>query len=236
MIEIALVEDEDIYVRTFEKYITQYMEEKGIDIHFTVFRDGMEILDEYEYNFDIIFLDIIMKYLDGMTTAEKIRQSDKQVTLIFMTNSTQYAIRGYAVDAMDYVLKPVTYFSFCQKLDKAIARIKQNDNPCITLVYKNTIKKIQVSDIYYIESQGHMQVFNTVNGVFEIRDKIESIEEKLQGQHFFRSNKGYLVNMNHVIGIEESYCIINNQKLVISRNKKKAFMDELTKYLGDKII
>ncbi len=236
MIEIALVEDEDVYVRTFEKYIARYIEEKGVDIHFTVFRDGMEILDEYEYNFDIIFLDIIMKYLDGMTTAEKIRQSDKQVTLIFMTNSTQYAIRGYAVDAMDYVVKPVSYFSFCQKLDKAIARIKQNDNPFITLVYKNTIKKIQISDIYYVESQGHIQIFHTVSGSFEIRDKIESIEEKLAGQNFFRSNKGYLVNMNYVAGIEDSYCIINNQRLVISRNKKKAFMDELTKYLGDKII
>ena len=236
MIEIALVEDEDIYVKTFNDYIKRYMEERGEDLHVTVFRDGMEILDEYEYNFDIIFLDIIMKYLDGMTTAEKIRQSDKQVTIVFITNSTQYAIRGYAVDAMDYVLKPVTYFSFAQKLDKAIARIKQNVNPFITLVYKNTIKKIQVSDIYFIESQGHMQVFNTVNGKFEIRDKIDTIEEKLKGQHFFRSNKGYLVNMDHVSGVEDGYCIINDQRLVISRNKKKAFMDELTKYLGDKII
>lgn len=236
MIEVALVEDEDIYVKTFNEYIERYCKERNADIHVTVFRDGMEILDEYEYNFDIIFLDIIMKYLDGMTTAEKIRQSDKNVTIFFMTNSTQYAIRGYAVDAMDYILKPVSYFSFAQKLDKAIERIKQDDNPFITLIYKNTIKKLQISDIYYVESQGHMQIFNTTSEKFEIRDKIETIEEKLSKHHFFRSNKGYLVNMDHVSGIEDNFCIINNERLVISRNKKKAFMDELTKYLGDKII
>lgn len=236
MLEIALVEDEEIYVNTFNEYIQRYIKERNVDIHVSLFRDGMEILDEYEFNYDIIFLDIIMKNLDGMTTAEKIRQADKQVTIFFITNSTQYAIRGYAVDAMDYILKPVTYFSFAQKLDKAIARIKQNDNPFITLIYKNIIKKIQVSDIYYIESQGHMQIFNTTDGQFEIRDKIDSIEKKLSKHHFFRSNKGYLVNMDHISGVEDSYCIINDQKLIISRNKKKAFMDELTKYLGDKII
>ncbi len=236
MIEIALVEDEDIYIDTIKEFVNKYCEERSEEIHLSIFHDGMEFLDEYNGTFDIVFLDIMMKFLDGMTTAEKIRQIDKEIIIFFITNSTQYAIRGYAVDAMDYILKPVSYFSFSQKLDKAISRIKQNENQFITLVYKNMIKKIQVSEIYYIESQGHLQTFYTKNGNFTIRDKIENIEEKLNGMHFFRSNKGCLVNMNHVQGVEDSCCLINGNRLIISRNKKKAFMDELTQYLSDKIV
>lgn len=236
MIEIALVEDEEIYIKTFKEYISQYTKETGEEIHLTVFNDGMEILDEYDGKFQIIFLDIVMKYLDGMTTAEKIRQHDKQVILFFMTNSTQFAIRGYAVDAMDYILKPVTYFSFSQRLEKAIVRIKEKKDSYITLFYKNLIKKIDVKDIYYIESQGHIQTFYTADGEYTIRDKIESIEEKLKDQNFFRINKGCLVNMAHVTSMEETCCIIGDSRLIVSRNKKKAFMDELTQYLSGKII
>lgn len=232
MIEIALVEDEEVYISSIKKMIEQYMQEKGDEINITVFHDGMELLDEYDGKFSIILMDIVMKFLDGMTTAEKIRTVDKEVVIMFITNSTQYAIRGYAVDALDYILKPVTYFSFSQKLERAVSRIKQNENKFITLSYKNMIKKFNVSDIYFIESQGHIQIFHTKTEDFSIRDKIDSIEEKLVGTNFFRSNKGYIVNMDHVSGVDENCCIVNGKRLVISRNKKKAFMDELTKYLG----
>ncbi len=232
MIEIALVEDEEIYISSIRKMIEQYMTENGEEINLTVFHDGMELLDEYDGKFSIILMDIMMKFLDGMTTAEKIRTVDKEVVIMFITNSTQYAIRGYAVDALDYILKPVTYFSFSKKLEKAVSRIKQGKNKFITLSYKNMIKKFNVSDIYFVESQGHMQIFHTRSEDFSIRDKIDSIEEKLAGSNFFRSNKGYIVNMNHVSGVDDNCCIVNGERLVISRNKKKAFMDELTKYMG----
>ena len=68
-----------------------------------------------------------MQFMDGMTAAEKIRQMDQKVIIMFITNMIQYAVRGYEVDAMDYVVKPVEYFSFSQKLDKAIGRIRSYD-------------------------------------------------------------------------------------------------------------
>ncbi len=72
-------------------------------------------------------MDVEMKFMDGMSAAEEIRKMDTEVVIIFITNMAQYAIRGYAVDALDYVLKPVSYFAFSQRLNRAIGRMKKRD-------------------------------------------------------------------------------------------------------------
>ncbi len=90
-----------------QEYVRRYTRQYGTEFEVTVFADGVDILEDYRAVYDIIFLDVEMKHLDGMTTAERIRQMDADVILIFITNMAQYAIKGYAVGALDYVLKPV---------------------------------------------------------------------------------------------------------------------------------
>ena len=112
MIQIAIVEDEEIYVKQLTEYIRKYQTERGRSIKVTVFGDGEDITENYSGGFDIILMDIQMQFMDGMTAAEKIRQMDQKVIIMFITNMIQYAVRGYEVDAMDYVVKPVEYFLF----------------------------------------------------------------------------------------------------------------------------
>ena len=107
MIQIAIVEDEEIYVKQLTEYIRKYQTERGRSIKVTVFGDGEDITENYSGGFDIILMDIQMRFMDGMTAAEKIRQMDQKVIIMFITNMIQYAVRGYEVDAMDYVVKPV---------------------------------------------------------------------------------------------------------------------------------
>ena len=107
MIHIAIVEDEKLYIDQLQEYISRYREEKRLSIKTTVFCDGEDIVEDYRGDYDIILFDIQMKFMDGMTAAEKIREIDQEVKILFITNMTQYAIRGYQVDAMDYVVKPV---------------------------------------------------------------------------------------------------------------------------------
>ena len=96
MLHIAMVEDEERYINQMQDFIRRYGEESGEEIQFTIFRDGTEILRQYRPIFDIIFLDIEMPGLDGMSTAEQIRKFDSDVVLVFVTNMAQYAIRGYS--------------------------------------------------------------------------------------------------------------------------------------------
>lgn len=124
MTRIAIVEDEAAVRGQLAGYVQRYTRQYGTPFEVTEFADGMEILEDYRPQFDIIFLDVEMKHLDGMETARRIRERDGGVLIVFITNMAQYAIRGYAVGALDYVLKPVPYFAFSQQLQKALGQLK----------------------------------------------------------------------------------------------------------------
>ena len=123
MIRVAIVEDEAAVRDQLMGYVQRYMRQYDAQIEVTMFTDGVEILEGYRPVYDIIFLDVEMQHLDGMETASRIRALDSDVLLIFITNMAQYAIKGYAVGALDYVLKPVPYFAFSQQLQKAAGQL-----------------------------------------------------------------------------------------------------------------
>ena len=148
LIHIAIVEDEPLFVGQLTEYIRRYEKDSGRRIKITTFADGEDITDDYRGGYDIILMDIQMRFMDGMTAAEKIRTLDHEVIIMFITNMIQYAVRGYEVDAMDYVVKPVEYFAFSQKLDKAIGRIKRAVQVSISVPTEDGLQKLAVSDIY----------------------------------------------------------------------------------------
>lgn len=233
MIRIAVVEDEKIYVDQITEYLNRYKEEMDEELSVTVYRDGDGILSEYKAQFDIIFMDIQMKFVNGMTAAEEIRKTDSEVVIIFITNMAQYAIRGYEVDALDYVLKPITYFSFSQKLAKAIARMKRRDVRYLTIPIKGGVKRIASRDIYYVESEGHNLIFHTKEGEVLSQGTMKSAEEVLSKLNFSRGNKCYLINLEYVEGVKDKCAVVKGEPLLLSRSGMKSFMQDLTKYWGE---
>ena len=125
MISVAIVEDDERYAVILKEYLKKYEEEYRESIDVTRFEDGDEIVENYRSQFDIILMDIEMRFMNGMEAAKKIREKDSQVIIIFITNMASYAIIGYAVDALDYVLKPISYFAFSQRLNRAVGRMKR---------------------------------------------------------------------------------------------------------------
>lgn len=234
MIQLAIVEDENTYAEQLTEYIRQYEKESGNKINIVRFTDGDEIVENYTGEFDIILMDIQMRFMDGMTAAEKIRKLDGEVIIMFITNMTNYAIRGYQVDALDYVVKPVTYFSFSKKLERAIGKMKKRESRTITVHMQSGVMKLVVNDIYYIESEGHNLYYVTKSGKIKTRAKMRDVEETLTPYGFFRSNKGYLVNMQYVDGVQEGCCIIHGEKLLISRARRSDFMSTMADYIGDR--
>lgn len=233
MIRIAIVEDEESYIRQLVDYLKEYQKDEEEEFEITIYRDGDGITEKYQAGFDIILMDIQMKFVDGMTAAEEIRKVDSEVVIIFITNMTQYAIRGYEVDALDYILKPVSYFAFRQKLRRAVDRINRRKNTYVTLQIKGGILRVMTSDIYYVESQGHTLIYHTVKGNFESSGTMKSAEEMLAGESFSRGNKCYLINLEHVEGIQDKCAVVKGEKLQISRPRMNEFMHDLTKYWGD---
>ena len=141
---------------------------------------------------------------------------------------TKYFIdNGYEVDAMDYVVKPVEYFSFSQKLDKAVGRMRSEVKEFLTIPIGEGVVKIDIADIYFIEGQRHNVIYHTSRGDYCSRITMKELEEKLAVHNFFRCAKGYLVNMNHVEGFVGSDCVIHNVHIPVSRTRKKEFMNLL---------
>ena len=148
MLHIAIVEDDPSYARQLQDYLGRYSRESGEPIEVAVYTDGDEIVEGYRAQFDLILLDVEMPFLDGMTAAEEIRRRDSEVVIIFITNMAQYAIKGYAVDALDYVLKPVSYFAFTQRLERAVARMKRRERKYLVIPVKGGSQKVDVSLLY----------------------------------------------------------------------------------------
>ena len=233
MVNIAIVEDEAMYAKQLQELLLQYQKENGEVFNITVYSDGDQIVHKYKSQFDIILMDVEMKFMDGMSAAEEIRKADTEVVIIFITNMAQYAIRGYAVDALDYVLKPVSYFAFSQRLNRAISRMKKREQKVITVNIKGGAVRINIANIYYIESQGHNLVLHTILGDYESAGTMKEVEEKLQGLNFCRGNKGYLINLQHVDGIQDGCAVVKGEPLLLSRSRKKEFMEALTNYWGE---
>ncbi len=233
MIEIAIVEDEQIYKDQLTEYLKQYESETGEQMHVTYFPDGAEIVEDYRGGFDIILMDIQMKYMDGMTAAEKIRQLDQAVILMFITNMTQYAIRGYEVDALDYIVKPVEYFSFKKKIQRAIDRIPKKQQDVLSISVDGGVRKLPLKDVLYIESIGHNLRYHMVDAEYENRATMKDTEEALSQYHFYRIGKSYLVNLARVDAIQGGNCVIQGEALPISRQKKKEFMETLSRYMTE---
>lgn len=184
MIRIAIVEDEEAYVQQLISYLHEYQKTANEEIAVTVYRDGDEITSKYKSQYDIILMDIQMKFVDGMTAAEEIRSIDSSVVIIFITNMTQYAIQGYKVGAMDYILKPISYFAFKERLSQAISRLKHRSSNYVVVPVKGGVLRLDTSDIYYIESQGHNLIYHTCTGVYTASGTMNAAEESLAAMVF----------------------------------------------------
>ena len=172
----------------------------------TVFGDGAEILEEYQPIYDLILLDIEMPQVNGMDAAERIRNQDQDVVMMFITNIASYAIRGYEVGALDYVMKPITYYGFAMRLGRALKRVKQREQKEILLPLADGVKKLQIQQIYYVEVQNRILHFHTDEGEYLIRGTMQKVEEELAGYSFAKCNHWYNRKSQACDGSSEKYC------------------------------
>ena len=230
-IHLAVVEDDPLFARQVQEHMKRYQAETGTQIDVRFFSDGEDIIENYKAEHDIILMDIQMRFMDGMMAARLIREKDEKVIIMFLTSMSNYALQGYEVNALDFIVKPVDYRTLSQKLTRAIKRLQREEEHHLLILVGDGVKKVAASQIYYIESDHHRMTYHTAAGVWEAKGRLDDLEEELTPHGFFRSNKGYLVNMYHVQGVADGCCLIAGDKLLISRRKKAAFMEQLAKTL-----
>ena len=194
----------------------QFFNENDLDYSVATYNNAIKLLDNYDFSFDLILMDINMPLLDGMSASKKLREIDSEVTLIFITSLAQYAINGYEVNAFDFVLKPISYYNFALKLTRAIDKLSIEDAKTLVINNKNSIKKIKVRNIYYIEVNGTLKTYLDL----------------LKNDSFVLCNQCYFVNLKYVTEVKDNFVHVGNDNLQMSRPKRKDFIHALNLYLS----
>lgn len=232
MLRVAVAEDEAEYREMLRKMIERYAGEHEKQIHVTLFSDGSELVKNYR-KYDILLLDIEMPNLNGMEAAAEIRRKDQDVVIVFITNMAQYAIKGYEVDALDFILKPLNYYTFSMRFTRAVGRVKSREGKRICLNLPDGAKWIDSREIYYVEIQNRMLRYHTTHGEFAMRGALKDVQEELEGWHFVKCNQCYLINLKYVTEIRKSIAVVAGDELQISRRNRNAFLAAVTDFLGE---
>ncbi len=230
--KLAVIDDDKKTTELLNNYINRFKEENSMNITVSIFYNPNDFLMNYSRDYDLVLMDIEMPGLNGIETARELRRMDSRVVLMFITNMAQYAIHGYEVEAVDFVIKPVSYPDFVLKIKKAVRYIDRNKDEKMTLNTQDGLVHLYLSDIYYIEVIRHYLIYYTVSGNYTVRGVMKEVEENLSKYYFVRSNHCYLVNLKYVEAINGNLIRVAGDDLQISRNKKNEFLMKFTRYVG----
>lgn len=237
MYQLALVEDERDAADALAAFIERYSRERSEEFEITRFGNAIDF-EMCRQRFDLVFMDIQMPGINGMEAARLLRTYDDETPIIFVTNLAQYAVRGYEVGALDFIVKPVTYFNFRMRMDKAMRHIRRNVGRSITISTRDGLRVIPFSDIEYVEVSRHDLAYHLYGekDPFIVYGSLVAFEEQVSGGPFVRISNSCLVNMNHIRSVKGPALLLRSgETLYFSRSRKREAVETITEFLGGSI-
>lgn len=229
---IAIVEDDPREAATLRSYFVNLAATCGDTFEIKWFATGREFLSGYQPVYDLVLMDINLPDLNGMDVAASLRKMDQNVLLIFVTSMAQYAVKGYEVDALDFLVKPVSLATFSIKIKRALAQCSGRQDRELLINISDGVFRTSSSRIKYVEVSDHALLYHTTDGVLRSYGNLKQVEAQLDPKQFVRCNRCYLVNLAHVVAIRGSTVVLDGEELQISRPKRVTFLEALTNYLG----
>lgn len=226
MLTIAICEDEKYILETLCKKVDAYIKKKKVSADIRAYLSGEDLL-KGNPAFDIILLDMMLPGINGLEAAKRLSHKS---CIIFITSYKEYALGAFEVDAVHYLIKPVSDERLYLALDRAMSRMEQAGHKALALSKAGKTQVIPIHDILYGEVFNHQVCIHTEREVYEYSGTLDGLEKELD-ECFFRCHRSYIINISKVVGREEGMAMLSNgDKIFISRRKQSEFMRKLLKY------
>ena len=232
MYRMLIVEDTPAEADLLHGHLQRYASEKNLSFSIETLSSALEFINS-RHVADLVFMDIDMPGINGMEAAEILRSYDTETPLVFVTNLAQYAVRGYSVDAVDFVVKPVEYGDFAMRMDRAMRAVARNAARTLALPTADGVRVIAQRDVTYVDLVKHDVRYHLVDGT-ELRERgsLRAAEQRLDPQSFLRISSGCLVNMARVERIGRESVMTGGAELFYSRSQRRRALETLANYVG----
>lgn len=225
MLKIAVCDDEKVICDYLEKRITDYLARVDEDAEISVFYDSAPLLEtcKKSNDFDIIFLDIKMKTINGVDCAKLLRENDVNSLIVFVTSSAEYVFSGYEVKAFRYILKTDLVNAFDRIFGECLTELKKNTDKVFSLKTTSVVKNIPLNDILYFESNKRVLIVHTKGEDLSFYGKLDDIEDSLKNDNFIRIHQSFLVNALKIRSVSKTEVELKNgDVLPVSKSRATA--------------
>ncbi len=236
--KVAICEDNFMQQQNMSRMVNYWCESRGYTAQVTTFSNGESLLFAWSehMDFDLMLLDIDLgkDNMNGMELAEFIRKKDEHVILIFTTALTEYMNRGYDIQALHFLIKPVEQERLFEVLDRANAKINKKEETLL-LESETELSVVTIGRILYAEAFSHSISLMMAEGnktiKQEFRTAMKELEKRLEGHGFFRCHRSYLVSLRHIRRINESEIFLENDLVIpVGRTRKQQLFQAFIAY------
>lgn len=231
MMEIAVCDDETVIRDQIHRFVRNRIPDSRIE----TCAAGEELLAA-DKSFDLVFLDIQMKGINGMETAKALRAKREETVLIFVTGSKEHVFEAFDVSAFHYLLKPLSEEKLNEVLERALEEVnrrKMREKRQLLVRTRDCSYHLDQSDIFYLESRGKKVEIHVPGETIEVYASIGKLEEQL-GNGFYRCHRGYLVNLAYIAEYRTDRIRLNNgEEVYLAKEKYQSFVKAYMRYLKD---
>lgn len=230
---VLVVEDDHSEAEELQAFLARYAKARGLEVQVSWLRTAIDLI-AHEQSYDLILLDIGLPGVSGMEAACLLRASDEITPIVFVTSLAKYAVRGYEVNALGFIVKPVTYSALSLYLDRAVASWRRNAGRYVTISTTSGTRVVPLRRIVYVEVVNHDLIWHLENErPVKARGSLKGAMQQLEGAPVLRISKSHLINMDKVRSIQHgSLTMSSGDKLPLSRAHRRQTVGRLTTYLG----
>lgn len=239
MLNIAICDDEEFYIEKIEKGVKTFLQQTSVqEYRIETWNSGEELCSDQQRleKYQIIFLDVNMQQMDGFEAARKIRRVNEDVFLVFVTAYVDYAVEGYKVDAVRFLIKDSLTQTLPECMETILGKMDYKKKKEV-FEFLEMKREVAVHKISHVESQKHKLLFYINNNGIEqytMYGKLDELETTLGPYGFIRIHRSFLVNVKEIVEIKNYRVIMkNNENLPVPRDKYRQVKEKYFEMRGE---